>query len=57
MVSPFCGCLAGGFLYDVFLYTGDDSPVNTPYWGFPRLLKPTRAVWSNTYEPEEKSMV
>ncbi|KAJ9149207.1 Aquaglyceroporin [Coniochaeta hoffmannii] len=57
MVAPFFGCLTGGFLYDVFLYTGNDSPVNTPYWGFPRLLQPKRSVWSNTYHNEPKDMV
>lgn len=28
MVAPFCGCLFGGFLYDVFIYTGPESPIN-----------------------------
>lgn len=31
MVAPFAGCLAGGFLYDVFLYTGE-SPINTSWF-------------------------
>ncbi|EFX02739.1 hypothetical protein CMQ_2668 [Grosmannia clavigera kw1407] len=47
MVAPFIGTTLGGFLYDVFLYTGD-SPINTPWMGLKRFLKPTRAVWSNT---------
>jgi len=47
MVSPFFGCTFGGFLYDVFLFTGD-SPINTPWLGLKRFLKPTREVWSNT---------
>ncbi|MCJ1414669.1 hypothetical protein MMC32_000996 [Xylographa parallela] len=33
VVSPFCGCVFGGFLYDVFVYTGDDSVVNSPWFG------------------------
>jgi len=47
MVAPFFGCCFGGFLYDVFLFTGD-SPINTPWMGLKRLIQPTRAVWSNT---------
>lgn len=48
MVAPFFGCLFGGFLYDVFIYTGP-SPVNTPWFGLKRLAQPRRDVWSNTY--------
>jgi len=48
MVAPFFGCLFGGWLYDMFLFTGE-SPINTPVMGLKRFLKPTRAVWSNTY--------
>ncbi|KAL3423519.1 aquaglyceroporin [Phlyctema vagabunda] len=40
MVSPFFGCLFGGWLYDVFLYTGNDSPVNTPWMGLKRIIRP-----------------
>ncbi|KAF4503987.1 hypothetical protein G6O67_008611 [Ophiocordyceps sinensis] len=47
MVAPFFGCLAGGALYDTFIYTGE-SPMNTPYLGLTRLFKPKRSVWSNT---------
>jgi aquaglyceroporin related protein len=36
MVTPFIGCLFGGFLYDVFIYTGP-SPVNTPWLGLKHL--------------------
>lgn len=28
-----------GFLYDVFIYTGPDSPINTPWWGLRDLFK------------------
>ncbi|KAF3388730.1 putative membrane protein [Penicillium rolfsii] len=42
MVAPFLGCIFGGWLYDVFLYTGLDSPVNTPWLGIKRLLHPRR---------------
>lgn len=47
MVSPFFGCMFGGFLYDVFLFTGE-SPINTPWLGLKRFIKPNRATWSNT---------
>lgn len=40
MVAPFFGCTFGGWLYDVFLYTGNDSPVNTPWLGLRRLIRP-----------------
>ncbi|KAA6413728.1 MAG: aquaporin [Lasallia pustulata] len=36
MVAPFGGCAFGGFLYDLFLYTGE-SPVNTPWMGLKRV--------------------
>ncbi|RKF82158.1 Aquaporin-10 [Golovinomyces cichoracearum] len=39
MVAPFFGCLFGGWLYDAFLYTGE-SPVNTPWLGLKRLIRP-----------------
>lgn len=38
MVAPFFGCTFGAWLYDMFLYTGADSPVNTPWMGLKRLL-------------------
>ncbi|KJZ72061.1 hypothetical protein HIM_08516 [Hirsutella minnesotensis 3608] len=48
MVAPFFGTLSGGFLYDLFIYTGQ-SPINTPFLGLTRLFQPNRAVWSNTH--------
>ncbi|KAG5976405.1 hypothetical protein E4U58_004353 [Claviceps cyperi] len=47
MVAPFLGCLTGGGLYDLFIYTGE-TPINTPYLGLNRLLKPYPRVWSNS---------
>jgi aquaglyceroporin related protein len=38
MVAPFCGTIFGGFLYDLCIYTGPESPVNTPWFGFRYLL-------------------
>ena len=48
MVAPFFGCCFGGWLYDMFLFTGE-SPINTPAAGLQRLLKPKQSVWSNTH--------
>lgn len=43
MVAPFLGCAFGGFLYDVFIYTGE-SPVNTPWLGLKQVARPRYAV-------------
>ncbi|KAI2726437.1 hypothetical protein DTO012A7_2204 [Penicillium roqueforti] len=40
MVAPILGCTFGGWIYDLFLYTGIDSPINTPWMGIKRLLGP-----------------
>lgn len=40
MVAPFLGCTFGGWIYDLFLYTGLDSPINTPWMGIARLMPP-----------------
>jgi aquaglyceroporin related protein, other eukaryote len=56
MVAPFFGCSFGGFLYDVFIYTGP-SPINTPWLGLKRLAQPRRDVWSNTYKASMSSKV
>ena len=44
VIASFCGCLFGGLLYDFFIYTGPESPVNSPYLGLPYLLKPWKAI-------------
>lgn len=49
MVAPFFGCLLGAFLYDLFIYTGTDSPINEPWMGLQRLTRPRKEVWSNTH--------
>jgi len=41
MVAPFFGCLFGGWLYDMFLFTGE-SPINTPWMGFKRVIMGAR---------------
>lgn len=33
VVCPFIGCTLGGFLYDLLVFTGGESPVNRPYFG------------------------
>ncbi|KAG9230369.1 aquaporin-like protein [Amylocarpus encephaloides] len=42
MVAPFLGCMFGGWLYDVFIFTGE-SPINTPWMGLKRLIRPNRS--------------
>jgi len=49
MVAPFFGTTFGGWLYDMFMFTGE-SPINTEAAGLARLAKPKRSVWSNTYQ-------
>jgi len=56
MVAPFCGCTFGGFLYDVFIFTGE-SPINTPWMGLKRFTQLNRKTWSNTYRAQEISKV
>jgi len=43
MVAPFCGCMFGGFLYDLLIYTGP-SPINTPWLGLKRWIRPDEAL-------------
>lgn len=43
MVAPFAGCMFGGFLYDLLIYTGP-SPINTPWLGLKRFVHPGEAV-------------
>lgn len=52
MVAPFFGCLFGGFLYDVLLFTGQ-SPINTPYWGFYRFVPSLRRKYAGMRWDEE----
>ncbi|CAL8578236.1 glycerol channel [Xanthoria parietina] len=40
VVASFLGCTFGGFLYDVFIYTGPESPINTPWLGLKRIIRP-----------------
>ena len=54
MVSPFCGCVFGGFLYDLTLFTGE-SPINTPYLGLYRFVPGYRHWdWEAELPPVEK---
>jgi aquaglyceroporin related protein len=51
MVAPFCGMLVGGMLYDVFVYTGPESPVNTPWLGVKGIV--TGQYWRQKRELEK----
>lgn len=52
MVAPFCGCLFGGWLYDVMIYTGP-SPVNSPWMGLKYIFRPDHA-WQARKEAERR---
>jgi hypothetical protein len=41
MICPFIGGTFGGFLYDLLIFTGE-SPINTPFLGLKRIVRPTR---------------
>jgi aquaglyceroporin related protein len=41
MIAPFVGCTFGGFLYDTLIFTGE-SPMNTPWMGTKRILRPNK---------------
>ncbi|KAF2721676.1 aquaporin [Polychaeton citri CBS 116435] len=56
MVAPFCGCLFGGILYDVFIFTGP-SPINTPWFGLKELTKPREAIEDRIQEQRRSSLV
>jgi aquaglyceroporin related protein, other eukaryote len=57
MICPFIGCTLGGFLYDALIFTGD-SPINTPWMGVKRVVRPSRKgikqAWSGKPEPEKQ---
>ena len=55
-VSPFLGCLFGGILYDVFIYTGP-SPINTPYFGLAELINPKKAVEQRIEKQQKEGLV
>ena len=42
MFCPFIGGSLGGFIYDLLIFTGE-SPINTPWLGLKRLVRPSRA--------------
>jgi len=56
-VAPFCGCLFGGILYDVFLYTGPDSLVNQPWFGLKDLARPKAAILERMEKHKAEGLV
>ena len=56
MVAPFLGCMFGGILYDLFIYTGP-SPINTPYFGLGELLHPKAAVKDRLEDQQKEGLV
>lgn len=43
IVASLCGAIFGGFPYDAFIYTGPESPANTPWLGLKALV--TGRAW------------
>ena len=39
MVAPFLGCMFGGFLYDLCIYTGPESPLNSTNFDLDRYME------------------
>ena len=52
MVAPFCGCFFGGFLYDAFVYTGPETPLNTPWLGLKGIM--TGQFWRDDRAKERE---
>ncbi|TKA78293.1 hypothetical protein B0A55_04742 [Friedmanniomyces simplex] len=57
IVAPFCGCLFGGILYDVFLYTGPDSLMNQPWFGLKDLARPKAAIMERVEKQKAEGLV
>ena len=55
MICPFIGGAFGGFLYDALIFTGE-SPINTPWMGVKRVVRPSKKdiKQSITGKPENK---
>ena len=53
---PFFGCLFGGILYDVFIFTGP-SPINRPWFGLVDLMSPRTAVRERVREQRREGIV
>lgn len=56
MVAPFCGCLFGGILYDLFIFTGP-SPINSPWFGLGELFHPKAAVKDRLEQQQKGGLV
>ncbi|KAI6712468.1 hypothetical protein PZA11_007005 [Diplocarpon coronariae] len=49
MLVPFLGCTFGALIYDLLIYTGPESPLKRPYWGFKDL-----AIWTRLKNGEKR---
>jgi len=56
MVAPFGGCVFGGILYDLFIYTGP-SPINTALFGLQELVHPRKAIKERIRQQKESGLV
>jgi aquaglyceroporin related protein, other eukaryote len=56
MVAPLLGCSLGGFLYDLLIYKGE-SPINTPWIGMKRVIRPNwKGIMEAIHGPPEKEV-
>ncbi|KAK5175297.1 glycerol channel [Saxophila tyrrhenica] len=56
MVAPFLGCLFGGLIYDIFIFTGA-SPINTPYMGLGKLFNPKQTMQERLEQQKKDGLV
>ncbi|THW28415.1 aquaglyceroporin like protein [Aureobasidium pullulans] len=56
MVSPFFGCVFGGFLYDLLMFTGE-SPINEEWMGIPGAYNRLMSFGKSKKEKTESSIV
>lgn len=54
MVAPFVGTVIGGLAYDIFIYTGPESPVNWPWFGVGSIYQATTKWRRRSHEKAVK---
>lgn len=52
IVIPFIGALLGAFIYDFFVYQGEDSPLNQPDFGFGERIEKIKAFKLSDLKPD-----
>lgn len=56
IVAPCIGCTFGGFLYDIFVFTGAESPINAPVFGLTRIARSKNADTEAEYVHNPKDL-